>query len=109
MPVFMYWFGSELHFHGFDLAGGLARSAGMFPPDMTVTPRWTFWSQFASLYGDAEDSNGVRREYDALVHRMQSSPDPSAVYRSSHEMHARGEDPDPGLWVALEEAGSSSE
>ncbi len=108
MPVFMYWFGSELHLHGFDLAGGLARSASVFPPDMTVTPRWTFWSQFASLYGDAEDSNGVRREYDALVQRMQSSPDPSAVYRSFHEMHATGEDPDPGLWVTLREAGSAS-
>jgi hypothetical protein len=109
MPVFMYWFGSELHLYGFDLASGLARSAGVFPPDMTVTPRWTFWSQFASLCGDAEDSHGIRREYDALVHRMRSLPDPSAVYRSFHEMHAKSEDPDPGLWDALEEAGSPSE
>ena len=23
------------------------------------------------------------------------------VYRSFHEMHAKGEDPDPGLWTAL--------
>lgn len=51
MPVFMYWFGEELHLHAFDLAGSLARAAGVFPPNMAVTPRWTFWSQFAEIGG----------------------------------------------------------
>ena len=27
MPVFMYWFGEELHLDAFDLAGSLARAA----------------------------------------------------------------------------------
>jgi hypothetical protein len=43
----MYWFGSELHLDSFDLAGFLAAPVGIFPPDMTVIPRWTLWTQFA--------------------------------------------------------------
>jgi hypothetical protein len=103
-----YWFGSELHLHAFDLAGGLARSASVFPPGMSVAPRWTFWSQFACIYSFADDSSRVRREHDVLTQRMLNASDPTAVYRSFHGMHAKGEDPDPGLWVDLDEAGSDT-
>ena len=104
-PVFMYWFGSLLHLDSFDLAGFLAARVGIFPPDMTVIPRWTFWSQFAEIASDPDDSNRVRREHDVLVRRMQTAPDPTAVYRSFHRMHPKDDDPDPGLWAALTELG----
>ena len=102
-PVFMYWFGSLLHLDSFDLAGFLAARVGIFPPDMTVIPRWTFWSQFAEIASDPDDSTRVRREHEVLVDRMRTAPDPTAVYRSFHRMHPKDDDPDPGLWVALAE------
>ena len=49
LPVFMYWFGEELHLHAFDLAAGVGRDASLLPPRIDVSPTWTFWSQFASL------------------------------------------------------------
>jgi hypothetical protein len=104
-PVFMYWFGSLLHLDSFDLAGFLAARVGIFPPDMTVIPRWTFWSQFAEILSDPDDSNRVRREYEVLVQRMRTAPDPTAVYRSFHRMHPKDDDPDPGLWDALSAVG----
>ena len=89
-------------------AGGAVQArarVGIFPPDMTVIPRWTFWSQFAEIASDPDDSNRVRREHDVLVRRMQTAPDPTAVYRSFHRMHPKDDDPDPGLWAALTELG----
>jgi hypothetical protein len=102
-PVFMYWFGSELHLDSFDLAGFLAPRVGIFPPDMTVIPRWTFWNQFAEISSGHPDR--VRREHEVLVQRMQTAPDPTAVYRSFHGMYPKDDDPDPDLWVRIAEVG----
>jgi hypothetical protein len=45
------------------------------------------------------------RRVRGVVHRMQTAPDPTAVYRSFHGMYPKDDDPDPGLWVRIAEVG----